>query len=69
MTRFIVLAAVVALAIALPATHEAFAGNNNTKVSICHVNSSNSAGLRTPTDSPITGVRGPVGGRQTSPRT
>ena len=46
MTRFFVFAAVVALVIALPVTHEAFAGGNNTKVSICHVNNSNSPAVQ-----------------------
>ena len=45
MNRLFVFLAVVALVIALPVTHEAFAGNNNTKVEICHVNSSNSPGV------------------------
>jgi hypothetical protein len=42
MNRLFVFLAVVALVIALPVTHDAFAGNNNTKVEICHVNSANS---------------------------
>ncbi|MHC4973342.1 MAG: hypothetical protein ACYTG3_13520 [Planctomycetota bacterium] len=44
MARFIVFAAVAALVIAFPVTHEALAGND-TKVKICHVNSANKPGV------------------------